>query len=349
METITSPEEVTPRWLGARAGDTLGTISRVSVSASFETPPSTLHRLAVDAVLDGRSITHRLILKLPRRYEGDNALTESRFNMAENEVTVYNAAFVGHEDLPIPRCFAAAADRPTQTSCLLLRDHKDTHNYVPELSLRQAQATVTAIARVHAAWWQDTRLGTTIGKDPLGELDFSYGSERRRKIRRRRLAELQQALPSLMGQSLLEHFERLIDRAPGLFLRRLQTGPLTLCHTDFHTGNCLMPTHPELHGVLLIDWGTAKPWWGALDLCWLVVYGLDAARRHEVELDLIKLYLTALEQHGVRGYQLGSLLDDYRLAILQSMYRALEIPRHDILTQVVAAFEQHRCADLLAE
>ncbi|NKB70534.1 MAG: phosphotransferase [Candidatus Latescibacteria bacterium] len=349
METVTSPEEVTPQWLTHLVGPRLGTVTKITVLASFTTPPSTLHRLEVEAILDGRRRAHRLILKLPRRYEDNEALTQSRFNMAANEIGIYRAAFLEHRDLPIPQCFAAAADGSTQTSYLLLKDHGDTHRYVPNLSLQQAQATVAAIAHVHARWWNDPRLGTTIGDDPVAALDFSYGSQVRRTIRRKRLVELHAALPSLLDQSRLGLFDRLIERAPALLFQRLQAGPLTLCHNDFHTGNYLIPANPELEDVLLIDWGTAKPWWGALDLGWLVVFGLDPAHRREVELDLLKLYLTNLESRGMRGYLWDSLLEDYRLSILQCMYRALEIPRADILTKVVAACQEHNCSDLLGE
>jgi hypothetical protein len=67
----------------------------------------------------------------------------------------------------VPRCFDAAWDADTNAWHLLLEDLTDSHftlgNWPMPPTLAHSEQIIAARARVHAAWWDDPRLGVSIG------------------------------------------------------------------------------------------------------------------------------------------------------------------------------------------
>ena len=68
----------------------------------------------------------------------------------------------------VPHCYDAARDRSTNAFHLLLEDLGETHALVTEWplppTLEQCERIVDLYARLHAAWWDDPRLGVEVGR-----------------------------------------------------------------------------------------------------------------------------------------------------------------------------------------
>jgi hypothetical protein len=67
-----------------------------------------------------------------------------------------------------PRCFQIAEATDTAVWRLLLEDLTDSHFIATEWplppTLQQCESIVRALARFHAAWWDDPRLGVSVGR-----------------------------------------------------------------------------------------------------------------------------------------------------------------------------------------
>src|SRR5262249_5131312 len=67
----------------------------------------------------------------------------------------------------VPRCFDALWDAQAQTWSLVLEDLTDSHviatSWPLPPTLEQCTCIVQARAHFHAQWWDDARLGTTVG------------------------------------------------------------------------------------------------------------------------------------------------------------------------------------------
>ena len=67
----------------------------------------------------------------------------------------------------VPRCFEALWDSDTKAWHLLLEDLTDSHAIATAWplppTLAQCESIVRARARFHAQWWDDSRLGVSIG------------------------------------------------------------------------------------------------------------------------------------------------------------------------------------------
>src|SRR5438105_3554846 len=70
----------------------------------------------------------------------------------------------------VPRCFEATEATDTSAWHVLLEDLTDSHFFAAEWPLppteKQCASIVEAWAKFHAAWWDDPRLGASIGSWP---------------------------------------------------------------------------------------------------------------------------------------------------------------------------------------
>jgi hypothetical protein len=119
---------------------------------------------------------------------------------------------------------------------------------VPPTS-EQCEQIVETYARFHAFWWNDARLGRSIGAFlDTGALDMFVG-----------------AFPGLYGRFVdrlgdrlsaerRRLYERLIAAMPALLARHRPHRDLTLVNGDAHVWNLLYPRDAASADVRLIDW-----------------------------------------------------------------------------------------------
>src|SRR5690242_2198992 len=86
--------------------------------------------------------------------------------VGRHEVQFYATVLPLAHDLPAPRCYYAEWDAESQRAALLLADLSQSHMQRPlpvAPAATHCYRIVESLARVHARWWNDPRLGTTIG------------------------------------------------------------------------------------------------------------------------------------------------------------------------------------------
>lgn len=89
------------------------------------------------------------------------------WNGGRQEVEFYTHIAPTLADGVVPRCFDAHWPPDTGAWHLLLEDLTDTHSIPTEWplppTLEQCRTILTAHPRLHAAWWDDPRLGVSVG------------------------------------------------------------------------------------------------------------------------------------------------------------------------------------------
>ena len=138
-----------------------GRVREVAVESSRATLLSRIVRLRLSYDGGAAGAPGSLILKtgLP----GSGVGPES----GRREVEFYTKVAAGIAKPAVPRCFEAAFDADTKAWHLLLQDLTDTHAVATKWPLPPTMAQCERIMRVlaccHAAWWDEARLGVSVG------------------------------------------------------------------------------------------------------------------------------------------------------------------------------------------
>jgi hypothetical protein len=139
-----------------------GRVCRVAVESSRATLLSRIIRLRLSYEGAAAETPRSIILKtgLPER-------ANAKWNSGRQEVAFYTRIAAAMAEPSVPRCFEAVWDPDTKTWHLLLEDLTDSHftlgDWPMPPTLAQSEQIIAARARFHAAWWDDPRLGVSIG------------------------------------------------------------------------------------------------------------------------------------------------------------------------------------------
>jgi hypothetical protein len=217
----------------------------------------------------------------------------------------------------VPRCFevaAATADLPWH---LLLEDLSDSHFIATAWPLpptmAHCEAMVRALASVHAAWWDDPRLGVTVGRwrDDAASLGAFAAA----------LEGFIERYPEMLPPERRELYSRLLERAPQLLARTGTRRNLTIIHGDAHAWNFFLPRLGGHETARLLDWEDWSLGLATDDLAYMMAMLWYPDRRRRIEHPLLDLYHAALVAQGVGGYDRQALADDYRLSALWLIMR----------------------------
>jgi len=300
-------------------------------------------RIAYEGAADGAPAS--LILKLPMPRAGGPLVTGGR------EVSFYrNVAPVTPSGL-VPHCYDAEESKDWH---LLLEDLTDTHMIATEWPLApteaQCRAIVAVFARFHAAWWDDKRLGVSIGKL------FDEASARERM---QFLQDCWRRFSDFMGDRLSAErrvlYERFLAVPLPILARHATRQNLSIVHGDGHVWNVLLPKDEGV-APRLFDWEFWRPGVAAIDLAYMMTTHWYPERRRRFEQPLLDHYHAKLVEVGVQGYDRRALDNDYRLAMLMQL--AIPLHRFNIrvppvvwwnhLEHTTAAVDDLGCRDLLA-
>jgi hypothetical protein len=150
----------------------------------------------------------------------------------------------------VPRCFEATWEPDTRAWHNLLEDLTDTHLVATAWPLppsaEQCKKIVRARARFHAQWWDDARLGTTVGTWlPVDDSQL----ETLDAVVTRFFDRVGDLLPSHRR----DLYRRLIDRGPELNKRYHSHRNMTVVQGDAHYWNCFLPKDSG-NDVRFFDW-----------------------------------------------------------------------------------------------
>ena len=277
-----------------------------------------------------------------------------RVGSGRQEVAFYHDVAAAMSARLTPFCFEAHADPATNTWHLLLEDLTDSHSIATEWplppSLPQCEAIVHALARFHAAWWDDSRLG-----DPIGAWPDSNAIADRMQ----RLADAYAHFVDRLGDNLTRErralFEQFLAAAPRLSAARYDARRhVTIVHGDAHVWNCFLP-HDPADGARWFDWDAWFIGLGASDLAYMMAMHWYPDRRQRMEAPLLDHYHAALLANGVTGYHRRALQDDYRLAALfrlqtpvwQAAFNIPPVIWWNNLERILLAIDDMDCRELL--
>lgn len=261
------------RPLGATVGF-LGDLARVAVTYSDGDGPPTV------------------IVKLPTADPGGHQVG-SMLRAWAREVAFYRQVAPASPGARVPRCWHSGTDEAAGRWVLVLEDVPSTVIDTERGATgAQATAAVSALARFHAAWWNDgadpsaPRFTWMPGFDTtgVGGLAPLWAEAHPRFLER-----YGHVVPSPTDRWLLELAGWL-----GPWSARAADEPLTVVHADYRLDNLLISGT----SVTMIDWQTALRGPGTMDLTSFVATALAVEDRRAWEEDLIDGYARGLTAQG---------------------------------------------------
>ena len=208
---------------------------------------------------------------------------------------------------------------------------------------------LAARARFHAAWWDDPRLGRSIG---------ILHDETTAEAYTRDLTTHFTRFVDLLGDRLTKErgsiFELYLSAAPRLFGRHRSHRNLTIMHGDAHVWNVFLPRDGG-GDVRLFDWDGWRVSIASGDLAYMMATHWYPERRRLLERMLLDQYYAVLLENGVRGYSRDDLDNDYKLSALMQIATPVWQMAYNIppwvwwghLERVMLAFDDLGCRDLL--
>jgi ecdysteroid kinase len=277
------------------------------------------------------------------------------WNAGRQEVAFYTEVATVMATRLVPRCFEAAWDAETNAWHLLLEDLTDSHVIATTWPLPptkgQCERIVHARARFHAEWWDDPRLGASVGKwdgpDAMGNHLKTFAE---------RFARFADRLGDRLARERLALYERFIDAAPRLLSRYYSHLNVTIVQGDAHVWNGFLLRDGATDDVRFFDWDSWRVDVGADDLAYMMAMHWYPDLRSRLERPLLDRYHSALVTQGVQGYDRRALDDDYHLSVLWQIATPVWQAANDIppviwwnnLERIMLAVDDLGCRELLA-
>ena len=250
----------------------------------------------------------RVILKATR-----SGLDAGLRSVGEREVAFYNRAAPLMPGGPLARCYDA--EYSSGRFHLLLEDLSETHVVLTEWPVPPPVEACERIANTwagfHAFWWRHPRLGREIGTFLDDAALGSRGAEYRGRYER-----FADSLDDRLSPEARAIYARMFDARDRLFTPTRLYATYTLAHGDAHMWNLFYPRDGDASGIRLIDWDAWRVGRGAADLAYMMAVHWFRERRVRLEARLVERYHAGLLAHGVTGYSLDHLWEDYRLSVI---------------------------------
>jgi Ecdysteroid kinase-like family len=287
LPATVKPEHLTEalRRSGALGG---GRVRNAAVINSFRKLRSHTFRLRLDYDEAVRDAPVSVILKMGHLDSDGRPSSANR-----HEIAFYRDVAGLCPGRLVPHCFQIVEATDTTAWQLLLEDLTDSHFIATEWplppTLEQCQYIVRAQARFHAAWWDNPRLGVSVGswRDPAAlDQDLRSFAEK--------FARFTDRFGEIIPSERRNLYERLFDRAPRLFARYSSRRNLTIIHGDAHTWNFFLPKNGRSEDVRLIDWEAWSIDTATDDLAYMMAMLWYPDRRRRFERPLLDRYHTEL-------------------------------------------------------
>ncbi len=237
-------------------------------------------------------------------------------NGYEQEVRFYKD-FAHRVDFPTPEAYFGDYDEATGFFLLLLEDCSSGSigDRATGCSVNEARIAVTEIAKFHATWWAHPDL--TQYSWPIMQDSFLNPIQERYQ----HFADTLEGIPEIprdpeLLQTIKEHSSQFVA-----FVRHLQQAPFTLIHNDYQLDNFIFVTSDDTTSLMVVDWQLTALGRGTLDVASLLGGNISIAERRVHEKDMLRLYYDTLCENGLEDYTFGQCWDDYRMSMLDGLFR----------------------------
>jgi aminoglycoside phosphotransferase (APT) family kinase protein len=232
--------------------------------------------------------------------------------LGASEVAFYRAL---GDRLPIraPRVYCARRARRGGRFVLLLEDLASAGarftNSANPISLDEARAVMTTLARLHAAFWESPELANELAWLRSPENNPARGFEWWLSARSNQpaLAHFHAALPEVV----CENAHRIHTARP-LLEAHWAALPRTLIHGDPHAGNLYFQDGE----VGFFDWQVVQAGHGLRDVSYFLLNSMETPLRRSQERALIDHYLAVLSENGVDAPDAATAWEEHRLFAL---------------------------------
>jgi hypothetical protein len=220
-----------------------------------------------------------------------------------------------------PRLLHAELDMTDQSFVLLLEDLRSASlgDQIAGLTPPQAEAAITAIGRLHGAWW---------GKVDSGDMDalFDFANPQYG-------AAVQAGYQGFLAPALSNFSDCYSDytkrTAEGLapvaarVIKDLSSGARTFLHGDYRADNLLFGPSLGDDRIAAVDWQISGRGGPLYDVAYLICNSIPTAYRQQAEKTLLHRYHDTLLQMGVAGFTFDDCWKAYRLAVLCGLFVAV--------------------------
>ena len=268
-------------------------------------------RLVFDGAGRGAGLPSTLFLKITPSRLGTRLFT-SLLDLGASEVDFYRA-LGGALPVKTPRVFCARRAGRGGRFVLLLEDLAASGRRFCSgdrpISLVEARAVVTALARLHAAFWESPRFAGDLAwlrsaeNNPNRRLEWWISAHSNRPA----LAKFGDLVP----EEVRENAHRIHTHRP-LLEAHWARAPKTLIHGDPHSGNLYFAGDE----AGFFDWQVVRVGPGLRDVGYFLVNSVDTDLRRRHERDLLELYLEKLGEGGVAGLDFAVAWEEHRLFAL---------------------------------
>jgi len=326
-------------------------VRHVAVENSFATVLSHIFRLRLTYDNNAVGAPASLILKA-----GLAGRAGGPWMGGQHEVAFYTevgaAMFPGY----VPRCFGAHFDPDNGAWHLLLEDLSESHFVATQWplppTLAQCESIIRTRGRFQAGWWDDARLGVTVGA-----WEEARASEQSIKSLVDQYARFADELGDRLSAAMREFYAQLFEAAPRLMARYHSHHHMTIIQGDAHVWNCFLPRAGSTDDARLFDWDAWRIDVGTVDLAYMMAIHWYPDLRHRFERHLLDCYYNELVARGVQGYDRRALREDYRLSVLWQTttpiwQHAVGIPPviwWNNLERIHLAVDDLGCRDLFAD
>ena len=230
------------------------------------------------------------------------------------EVRFYQS-FCSDPSLPIPNVYFAEIDESSGYFLIVMEDLAAARmtQWFSE-SVDDVAIALTALAEIHAKYWNDEALGTL---NWLGRADDENQCNQYKGL-------LEQLLPPAKAK-----FADLISEYSWVVLDewlanwesvRLATsrGAKTLVHREADMRQMFFPT-PSVNRFVLFDWQSPEIGWGSMDACRMIVTSLSLSARRKHEDSLVKIYADQLRESGIHDLSDETLWHQLKLSLLMNV------------------------------
>ncbi|MBD2533711.1 phosphotransferase [Nostoc flagelliforme FACHB-838] len=243
----------------------------------------------------------------------------------DSEVNYYTRDYIDLINRPLPISYHARYAQNPPRYHILMEDLSASHSpsWKIKPTLAYGCAVAQALATLHAHWWGSEKL-EAIGANIPSHSEIERYVAHAQPGLLPMLSEVRSEIDREWHSVLMDVFEY----HPGKMIERtFNSSGFTLIHGDLNPGNILYPLNGDGKIYLIdrqpFDWSLTT-WLGVSDIAYMMVHWWEASWRRQLEIPILREYHASLLSNGVSGYDWEQLINDYKLAAVQSLYVACQ-------------------------